>query len=362
MQIPVNRINGRKAFTSKDTYLYFAGTAYLGIPFLAKFQKEVEKGFKTWGSNYGSSRAGNLDLRIYREAETYFADWLGMESALTFSSGYLAAGAFIEWAKGSNYKIIRTNGDHPSLWSYEHLETKESKMGFKPGEMENQEVIRTIHGNPETSFLVLCTSVNPILGHIYDFSWIKEIQKSILVLIDDSHGMGLLGKEGRGILDFLPQNDLVKIVVVSSLGKALGVPAGVLSGPQNIIEKIKTSPFFLSSSPCGPGFLQAFLKSDSLYKIQLEKLRENMSCFKEISQKWSGYTSLHPVFCLKDLPITISQEDLFLNLWKEKILISSFPYPNRESKAMNRVVILSTHKKKDLKKISRHLEKWIGKM
>ncbi|RYG20428.1 MAG: aminotransferase class I/II, partial [Chitinophagaceae bacterium] len=81
----------RKISVDNESYLYFGGTAYLGIPQHEGFQKLYLQGLGLFGLNNGTSRSNNVQLPIYDEAEQFAATYFGSESCLITSSGYLAA-------------------------------------------------------------------------------------------------------------------------------------------------------------------------------------------------------------------------------------------------------------------------------
>lgn len=187
-QIQIDRNQGNKVFSRGKSYTFFGGTAYLGIPYNSDFQKYLRKGIQLFGGNYGSSRAGNILPEVYPEAESILSDYLGMEKALTFSSGFLAAHALMQWLESQKMKILKINGDHPCLKA-----SNGENMYAIP-----EDILDQIQSEKDYTYGVITTSVNPLTGEVYSFDWIGKLNRKIILIIDDSHGLGVLGDKGRG--------------------------------------------------------------------------------------------------------------------------------------------------------------------
>jgi 8-amino-7-oxononanoate synthase len=103
-------------------YLYFSGTAYLGLPQDSGFQTLIQEGSHQYGSVYGSSRNGNLQLSIYEQAEAKLAVWTGAEAALTLSSGMLAGQAAIRELMLEGFEFVYSPDVHPAVWHLPQVE------------------------------------------------------------------------------------------------------------------------------------------------------------------------------------------------------------------------------------------------
>ena len=97
-------------------YLYFGGTAYLGLPTNKKFQDLVVQNILNWGTTYGSSRTANIQLTAYDAGESFLASHVGSESTVTVSSGMLAGKLVVDLMKKQtdcffhlNFELNRAN-------------------------------------------------------------------------------------------------------------------------------------------------------------------------------------------------------------------------------------------------------------
>ena len=97
--------------------------------------------------------------------------------------------------------------------------------------------------------------------------------KNILLILDDTHGMGVTGEQGGGFLTEHPELHSYEAILISSLAKGVAIPGGVISGPSRFINKIMNTGHFAGSSPISPAYLHGFLESFEEYQIQRKSLR-----------------------------------------------------------------------------------------
>jgi 7-keto-8-aminopelargonate synthetase-like enzyme len=198
--------------------------------------------------------------------------------------------------------------------------------------------------------VLICNAVNPLTGRVHDFQWLAEINEQVLnhlqeviLIADDSHGIGIVGKDGCGIFSQIPDLPFINKVVVASMGKALGMSVGMVLGNTQTIQHLRKNIFYSGASPALPAYLYAFSKAQDIYQMQLEKLRTNIAFFIEqiTDLHLFDFTTNYPVF-------RTSKNSLYEKLLENKILISSFPYPKPDSELITRVVLSSLHTKEDL--------------
>nr|WKN39363.1 aminotransferase class I/II-fold pyridoxal phosphate-dependent enzyme [Tunicatimonas sp. TK19036] len=333
-----NSLPGRTIIVDGNERLYFSGTSYLGISKNIVFQELLREGFGQYGTGYSSSRSSNVQLAVYEEAENWLCDFTGAASALTFSSGYLAGQALIR-SLDHGQRFLYAPQTHPALWRNEkdsisgmfkawipHLE---SKVGYETGEV-----------------VIVANSVDPLYANPHSFDWVAHLPDhlQITLVIDDSHGLGVLGELGNGVYasvrQRIPAN--VSLIVVSSLGKALGVPGGVVLGDSALTQRLRKSPFFTGASPIAPAYLYAMTQSGKVYTSLQDQLRQNVHYFQSLIQETSlfQYFGAYPVFYTPN-------NDLCKVVEKQCIL-SSFPYPDPDSEPITRVVVNALHTKEDL--------------
>jgi 7-keto-8-aminopelargonate synthetase-like enzyme len=209
------------------------------------------------------------------------------------------------------------------------------------------------HNNYSKPPVILSDSVNQLTAEVYDFSFLNNIQQKVICIIDDSHGMGLLGSQGEGISSRLPRNENIEYIITYSLSKAMNIQAGAVScSNKNTADKIRKTNWYTSVTPPSPAMLYAFCNASFIYQLQREKLAQLK---KELQKLISGIQGVHfhidlPVFILPE----VFDEDFFS---KKGIIISSFAYPDPTGKKINRAVINALHTNDDLKKLAMAIRK-----
>lgn len=330
-------ITGRTIFVAGKEYLYFAGTAYLGISTNEQFQSYLLEGFRKYGANYGGSRLSNLTFPIFDEAEASLAQWTGAEAALVVSSGTLA-GQIATRMLSQHSKLVHTPDAHPALFQ---TQPESSTLSY---ESWVERVLERAHAS-QYPLVFCCNAIDPLWLKFYDFSWLHELprDKSFTLLLDDSHGIGITGKLGGGIFTTIDAPKQVEVMVVASLGKALGISGGVILGKANQINQIKYNSFFGGASPASPAYLYAFLQAQQLYEAQRIHLLSLIHWFQDNCNIFKSLPN-YPVF-------NTSHHHLFEYLQEKKIIISSFPYPTPDSERITRVVLNAAHHLDDVKKL-----------
>lgn len=316
-------------------YLFFGGTSYLGMGADAEFIEYALAGAKMLGFSNGTSRSNNVQLGVYEEAESEAAKRFMAESALLSSSGFLVAQLAVRYFSDFG-EIIYGPNTHPALW----LGAK-PQVGLSFDDWVKQ-TVKYINASNKKRFLIVNDSLDNLRPQLFDFTSFSNINESkeIILLVDDSHGIGVTN-EGRGIYMSLPTGPHIQRVVVASLAKAMGIDAGVVLADEKIISQLKTSAVFLAASPPSPALLYAFLKSESVYKRNRERLESNMLFFEASKPTGLYYATGFPVYATEN-------PELYAKLLKKGIVISSFHYPSATDPLMNRVVINSLHTEEDL--------------
>lgn len=323
-------------------YLYFGGTAYLGIPQNQEFLTNYVKGIKYFGLNNGASRGNNVQLGIYDEAEAHAATMFGAHAALITSSGYLAA----QLAVKSLYnwgKVSYAPNTHPALWRNEEQANNDKFSDWSTA------IVNEINSSDTENWVLISNSMNNLFPEKYDFSFVQKLNKKVLLIVDDSHGVGI-NNNGKGVFAEIPRTDNVEVLVVASMAKALGVDAGLILGSQKTIDFLKQTPGFFGASPPAAAGLYAFMHSEKIYLQQLNELQNKCSFLaNRLAQEgdWHFITNF-PVFLAKNA-------ELSNKLLKHDILISSFPYPNSNSEIINRIVLSSWHTAAHINKLAIHL-------
>lgn len=326
---------GRIARLNGEDWLYFSGTSYLGMVQNTDFQKLICKKVLQYGAHFGGSRLSNLKFKIYEEVEQYLANWTGAEAALTISSGSLAGQLVVKILQNKG-KFYFAPGVHPALFG----EGDYAESSFE--KWQDCMLEEAKRGEPMVLF---SNTLDPLRAKAFDFSWLFQIPKEtpVTLVLDDSHGIGVIGKSGTGTFSTLQMPENVELIVITSLGKALAIPGGLILGSKHLIQNIWQSPYFGGASPVSPAYLAAFLEAGSLYQNARQKLYNNINIFHNATKAQGLFESFanYPVFYTPN-------NKLADYLQHHKILISSFPYPTPQDDRITRVVLNAAHTKEDI--------------
>lgn len=343
-----DELPGRTLHAGGQEYLYCSGTSYLGMSRNQKFQQLLHKGLKRYGLNYSSSRLSNVQLAIFEETESYFAAYTGAEAALTVSSGFLAGQLVVQLLAGQGMFFYGPR-THPALWREGPPINNQDFAGWSKN-MQDQ--IASANGQ---NIFILFNSLDPLHAIKYDLSWLNNLtsSKNITVVIDDSHGLGITGLNGAGICSELLVPASIRLIIISSLGKAMGIPGGVILSDAATVQALKRNSFFGGASPVVPAYLYAFLQAPEIYQAAREQLFQNISYFIS-GLKLPGLFQYFP-----DYPVFYTtQNKLYNYLLEQHILISSFAYPTPQHEPVTRVILNSLHTPADIDKLTHCINKF----
>ncbi|WP_295120954.1 aminotransferase class I/II-fold pyridoxal phosphate-dependent enzyme [uncultured Chitinophaga sp.] len=338
---------GRTAIIDNREHLFFSGFAYLGMHRSADFNARLAVGLERYGSVFPSSRISNLQLSLYEKVEHAIGTLLHQQSAACFSSGYLAAQGAIGYGYTKG-EILYAPNTHPAL----------QLPGATVPQAEWQEwmarTVNLINQHNDHTYVIAADGVNPLTATINDFSALTAISKRTLVIIDDSHGLGLLGPDGEGCIHHLPKNPNLCYLLSASTAKAFSAEGGIVAGKAADIAAIKRMPVFTASTPIMPALAYALLHSMDDYRQAKLTLEQNIRCFSELTQH------IPQIYQHAPLPVFLMEgpQEVYDYLLQHEVLISSFRYPLPESPKLNRMVLSALHLKEDLEHAAGLLHKF----
>lgn len=330
-QLPSNKI-----LLEGKEYDFYSGTSYLGMNQDEDFKKLLIEGMNRYGMSFGSSRNGNLQLDIYDQAEEKIARWVGAENALTVSSGMLAGQVVAQYLKTQNSTYFYAPSSHSA--NFHEPNVILPTVSF---EVWANTICQEVSEKKAAHSVIVCNSCDAIKLSPYHFEWTSKLpqNQSITLIIDDSHGLGISGENGSGIFKHVTINQNVRLVVVSSLHKAMGIAGGVVFADKDFIHTLRYTAFFASCSPIAPAYLYAYMHADEIYKRNQQKLKANIQLFSsQLSDSQSLFNSI------ENYPVYYSlRDDLYDFLFQQGIFIYSFAYPIKTGKPNTRIVLSSWH-------------------
>jgi glycine C-acetyltransferase len=334
--------------------LNFCSNNYLGLANHPKIVEAAKKASDEYGVGPGAVRtiAGTMDL--HTELEKRLAAFKGVEAAITFQSGFNANLATIPALVGKEDVIFSDRLNHASIIDGCRLSGAKIKAYEHNSPEALDEAIKENLQNYRRA-LVVTDGVFSMDGDVAPLDKLYEVTKKydLLLMVDDAHGEGVLGKGGRGIVDHFGLHGKVDIEV-GTMSKAFGVMGGVVAGDKVIVEWLRQRgrPFLFSSAVTVPDAAACLAAVDLLEESTelVDKLWSNGDYFKAEMNKLgfdTGHseTPITPVM-LGEAPLA---QKFSRELYEEGVFGTAIGYPTvPQGKARIRVMISAAHSKNDL--------------
>ena len=350
-RIRIDRFPGRQFSYSNREYLYFGGTAYLGMQTHKDFQELLIKNLRKYGSNYGASRLANVGMDVYDRAEQELSNWVGAEDALILSSGYLAGQLIANHLYTQSYKLFYGPNTHSALLLRGH-------RSFRDLASLKRAVSAYIETTPNSVPVILIDTIDLPDSNFPGCNALSNLPLSECILVaDDSHGFGVVGSDGRGSYKMLKSLNAKELYICSSLGKAMAIPAGVIIGKKEFISELRGTNMYAGASPPPAAYVSTLIESFPIYKYQQSRLLELIKYFLNILHKPEelDYMEDYPVFMYNN-------PELGEFLLKNGICTTFFNYPAEEESWQSRIVLSAAHLKEDIDKLADVINKFNREM
>ncbi len=348
--------------------LNFCANNYLGLSNHPEVIKASQSTMDTHGYGMSSVRfiCGTQD--IHKNLENKISEFLGMEDTILYAAAFDANGGVFEPLFTDQDAIISDELNHASIIDGVRL-CKAARYRYKNNSMEDLEVQLKVASEKNHRFKIIVTdgvfSMDGIVANLKGVCDLAE-KYDALVMVDDSHATGFIGKTGRGTHE---ANDVMNRVdiITSTLGKALGgAMGGFTSGKKEIIDMLRqrSRPYLFSNS-LAPGIVGAATKVLEMLSKDTslrDKVMENAQYFRsEMKAKGfdipDGDAAIVPVM-LYDAKLSQKMAE---KLMDEGIYVIGFFYPVvPKEKARIRVQLSAAHTKEHLDKAIAAFEK-VGK-
>lgn len=346
--------------------LNFCSNNYLGLANNSSLKKAAIDAINKYGVGPGAVRTIAGTTTLHKKLEDDLAKFKKCEAVITFQSGFVANLATIPALVGEGDLIFSDELNHASIIDGCRL-SKATVIRFKHKDTKDLESL--LKKTPkDVNKLVITDGVFSMDGDIAPLDEIYKVSSKYgaLLMVDDAHGEGVLGENGRGIVDHFKLHGKVD-VEVGTMSKAFGVVGGMVAGKKEIIEWLtqRGRPFLFSSAMTIPDVgacIQAvkILNDDGLL---VKKLWDNAKYLK-LGLKKLGFNtgeSQTPIIPLMLGDVKLAKEFSKL-LFENGIFAKAIGYPTvPEGKARIRIMNTSGHTKKDLDKALLAFEK-VGKI
>jgi len=239
---PFVKIGGKK-------YVCFCSNDYLGLAGHPRIKRAAQEAIERYGWGTGASRLVSGNTTIHEALESALGGFKGTEAALVFPSGYMANVGTITALVGKGDIVIGDRLNHASLIDGCRLSGADFRV-YAHKDVEGLEgVLR--RSSQYGKRLVVTDGVFSMDGDLAPLPHIVELAKKYkaILMVDDAHGTGVLGKKGKGMLEHYGLEGGVD-VQMGTLSKALGGIGGFVAGGKTLIEylKNKSRPFIYTTA------------------------------------------------------------------------------------------------------------------
>jgi glycine C-acetyltransferase len=282
---------------------------YLGLANHPAIVEAARDALDRWGYGMASVRFICGTQALHRELEQRLSEFLGTDDTILFSSCFDANGGLFEALLGEEDAVISDQLNHASIIDGIRL-CKAQRFRYANGDMDELEA-RLREASGARRRLIATDGVFSMDGYLARLDRICELaeQQDALVMVDDSHAVGVVGPGGRGVPEHYDVIDRVDILT-GTLGKAIGgASGGYVSGRREIVELLRqrARPYLFSNS-LAPSVVAASLRALELIESSHElrdRLRENTARFRSRMGEL-GFEILpgeHPI-----VPVMIGEE------------------------------------------------------
>lgn len=211
---------------------------YLGLTVHPRVIEAGVQALREYGSGCSGSRFLNGTLTLHTSLERELADFLGKEAVMTFSTGFQSNLGIISAICGKNDYVICDRENHASIYDGCKL-SYATMLRYRHNDMEHLE--KCLKKVPDTAGILIVTDgVFSMGGDIANLPEIVRLAKAYgaRVMVDDAHGLGVLGNGGRGTADYFGLADDVDIIM-GTFSKSLASIGGFMAASERIVDYVR---------------------------------------------------------------------------------------------------------------------------
>ena len=363
-QAPECTFDGKKVIN-------LASNNYLGLTTHPKLREAALAATRKYGVGSGAVRTIAGTMKIHMELEEKIARFKNVEACVVFQSGFTANAGTVSAVLGKEDFIISDELDHASIIDGCRL-SRAKILVFRHKDLADaEERLASVQSQPGRKLLITdgVFSMDGDIGPLPALCDLAEKYGAIM-MVDDAHASGVLGRNGRGTVDHFQQHGRVDIQV-GTLSKAIGALGGYVCGTRDLIDYLyhRARPFLFSTSHPPAVAATCIAAFDVLEQEpeRIEKLWENTRFWKKelalLGFDIGGRTT--PASETPITPILIGDGGRTMafsrELFKEGVLGTGIAFPTvPEGKARVRTIMTATHTKEELQQALEVLKK-VGK-
>ena len=337
--------------------IMLASNDYLGLSFHPKVIEAGRAALLQWGTSTTGARPSNGSRTFHLELEEKLAAFLGREACHVSVAGYISCMSSVAAFAQKGDLILVDKNIHSCIWDGIRLSMASVERFSHNNPEDLRQLIKTIHHNVPK--LIIVEGVYSMEGHIVRLPEIAQIadEHGCFLVLDDAHGFGVLGRQGRGTVDHFHLNDKVDLIC-GSLSKSLASTGGFVAGSRELIEYLRTQSkqtiFSAAISPSQTACASAALDVMQSEPQHLEQLWRNTRRYRAILKglgldTWESETPA--------VPIVLGSKELVYRFWqalleKGVFTVMSITPAVPPGKDLVRTAVSAMHSEEDLAKIA----------
>jgi len=346
---------GTRVFKDGKEFIMLSSNDYLGLSHHPRIKEAGIAALKKWGSSTTGARLANGGRIFHEELEEKLANFIGKEACHVYSAGYLACASAVTGFADRKDIILADKNLHSSLWSGIQLSGARCERFAHNNPAHAAEILEE---EEENNKIFVLEGVYSMEGHIAKLPAFVEIAKkyNVFTILDDAHGFGVLGKDGRGTADHFGMTDDVD-VLCSSFSKSLAGAGGFVASSKEAIDYMrshsKQTIFSAALSPASCACAQEALDIMQDEPQHRERLFKNLERYRNILENleldtWESETPA--------IPIVLGEKEKVYYFWKALLekgiyAIISIAPGVPPGKDLIRTAISASHTDEDLDRI-----------
>ena len=358
---------GRIATVDGKKLLNFASNDYLGLAGNAEIAQAMADGAKQWGAGSGASHLVSGHLAPHEALEKEIAAFLGFPRALTFSTGYLANLAVtptLAAAFGRGAAVFADKLNHASLIDAMQLAKAQGAETLRYPHNDMAALEKMLAASSAPNKIIVTDAVFSMDGDLAPLPLLFMLAEryDAWLVIDDAHGFGVLGAQGKGCLAHFNLPAAPRILLMGTLGKAAGVGGAFVAGSATTIEfLLQKGRSYIFTTAAPPAIACALSKSLTIIEHG-DALRANL--FARIGQLRDGLVGL-PWPLLPSLsaiqPLIVGDNEAALalanGLWERGLWVPAIRPPTvPKGTARLRISVSAAHTAGDIEQLIRALK------
>src|SRR3954447_2553526 len=363
-QAPECTFDGKKVIN-------LASNNYLGLTTHPKLREAAEKAVRDFGVGSGAVRTIAGTMKLHIELEEKIARFKNVEACVVFQSGFTANAGTVSGILGKDDFIVSDELNHASIIDGARL-SRAKILVFRHKDVAHaEEQLASIKDQPGHKLLITdgVFSMDGDIGPLPGLCDVAEKYGAIM-MVDDAHSSGVLGRNGRGTIDHFKMHGRVD-VQVGTLSKAIGALGGYVCGSRDLIDFLyhRARPFLFSTSHPPSVAATCIAAFDVLEQEPelMEKLWENTRYFKrelgELGFNIGGKNT--PASETPITPVIVGEGKLAMQfsreLFNEGVMATGIAFPTvAEGKARIRTIMTAKHTREQLDQALETLKK-VGK-